>query len=472
MRQHIKNIIKAVPLVMLVASCNKLSDFGNTNIDPGATTTPLVSALLTNVETGLGGYAANTSGGLFCQYFSETQYPGTGLYASSSLQASFAGNYSNSLEDLQNIIATNTSNNESAAARILKVYIYWNITDRWGDLPYSQALKGNGTPIYDTQEAIYKGNIQELTDAIAQFDAGKSFITGDIIYNGNVDSWKKLANSIKMLMALRLTKRYPSASDYAATQFKAALADNAGYITLNSDNFALTYPGDGFKSPWYSLYDGRKDVGESAGMVSLLNSFADGRQNAYGNSTLGVPYGWARTDIESWANANTGWARILADSYRPAAKGVVVILSAAQVYLARAEAADRGWTTETAQTLYQTGINASFAQWGLSAPAASYFTQSGVAFTTAQGTGGNLQQIAMQRYIATYPDGSEGWAEWRRTGYPVLTPAVAATNTSKQIPRRFTYASAEYSTNGTNVATAVARLTGGDSQDSKVWWDQ
>jgi hypothetical protein len=131
MRQHIKNIINAVPLVIMVASCNKLSDFGNTNVDPGSTTTPLVSALLTNVEQNLGGsYATGTSSGLFCQYFSETQYPGTGLYASSSLQASFAGNYSSYLEDLQNIIATNTSNNENAVARILKAYIYWNLTDR------------------------------------------------------------------------------------------------------------------------------------------------------------------------------------------------------------------------------------------------------------------------------------------------------------------------------------------------------
>jgi hypothetical protein len=179
-----------------------------------------------------------------------------------------------------------------------------------------------------------------------------------------------------------------------------------------------------------------------------------------------------RSDIETWANANTGWARILAESYRPAAGGVVVLVTASQIALARAEAADRGWTTETALTLYQDGINLSFTQWGLSAPAASYFTQSAVAFSAAQGTGANLQQIAIQRYIASYPNGNEGWAEWRRTGYPALTPAVAATNTSKEIPRRYTYASSEYSSNSANVTAAAARLSGGDSQDSKMWWDQ
>jgi hypothetical protein len=149
-----------------------------------------------------------------------------------------------------------------------------------------------------------------------------------------------------------------------------------------------------------------------------------------------------------------------------------VLISASQVLLARAEAADRGWTTENALTLFQDGITASFAQWGLAAPAASYFTQANVAFTAPVGTGGNLKQIATQRWIATYPDGTQGWSEWRRTGFPVLTPAPDATNSSGQIPRRYVYTTGEYSSNKAAVEAAVARIPGGDKQDSKVWWDQ
>ncbi|MFT3825017.1 MAG: SusD/RagB family nutrient-binding outer membrane lipoprotein [Chitinophagaceae bacterium] len=471
MKQSIIYISRILPLVVAIAACNKVKDFGSTNVDPNSTTTPLVNALLTNVESGISGYATSTSGGLFCQYFSETQYPGTGLYASSSLTASFTGNYSGSLMDLQNIIATNSSNNQNAVARILKAYIYWKISDQWGDLPYSEALKGNGTPKYDTQEEIYKGCIKELTEAIAQFDNGISLITGDFIYSGKVAYWKKLANSIRLLMAMRLTKKYPNASDYAATEFKAALAGNGGIITDVSENFTASYGGDKYKSPWYSLYDGRKDIGESQTMTDLLASFGDGRQDAYGSSTQGVPYGWTRTNIENWANSNGDWSRVLAANYRTTA-GSVIIISAAEVFLARAEAADRGWTTENAQNMYTSGIKASFAQWGLGTPAASYFTQSGVAFTATPGTGANLKQIAIQRYIASYPDGNEGWAEWRRTGYPALTPAIAATNTSKLIPRRYAYHSSEYTSNTANVNAAVARLTGGDTQDAKIWWDK
>jgi hypothetical protein len=271
-------------------------------------------------------------------------------------------------------------------------------------------------------------------------------------------------------MALRLSKRYPGASDYAATEFKAALADAAGSIESNSDNFVVKYPGGNFKQPWYAIYDGRKDFGESATMTDLMADLNDGRQAAFGSSNVGVPYGWTRSKIEAWTSANPSWAKVLADNLRPD-NGSIVVIGAAQVLLARAEAADRGWTTENVQSRYEAGIKASFAQWGVGEPAANYFTNADVALG-ATGTGANLRQIATQRYIATYPDGIQGWSEWRRTGYPVLTPAPDATNSSKQIPRRYMYGNNEYNLTGEALKTAIASLDGGDTMDSKIWWDK
>jgi Susd and RagB outer membrane lipoprotein len=83
-----------------------------------------------------------------------------------------------------------------------------------------------------------------------------------------------------------------------------------------------------------------------------------------------------------------------------------------------------------------------------------------------------LKRIQLQRYIAAFPNGNEGWAEWKRTGVPDLKPTRFATNSSKQIPRRFVYGTGEGSTNPAQLAIAVGRLQGGDTQDSKVWWDQ
>ena len=123
-------------------------------------------------------------------------------------------------------------------------------------------------------------------------------------------------------------------------------------------------------------------------------------------------------------------------------------------------------------SLYQAGINASFAQWGLAAPAASYFTQSSVVLSSPAGSAANIQKLAIQQYIAGYPDGLRGWNIWRRTGFPVLTPAIDATNSSKQIPRRYTYGQTAYGSNTAAVTAAAGLLPGGDTQDSKIWWDQ
>jgi hypothetical protein len=475
----------ALAAVLIISSCKKLEDFGDTNVNPAATNKPITSALLTNVLTGIGGYASMAVPGLYCQYFSETQYPEVSCYAAPTYTP--MATYSGALYDLQNIIINNTdaatkttaalsgaNANQIAIARILKAYIFWRLTDKWGDIPYSEALKGNPAVAYDTQESIYKDLIKELTEAVAQFETGAP-IVGDIAYSGDIAKWKKLANSIRMLMALRLSKRYPGASDYAATEFKAALASTAGSIATNADNFMLTYPGGNFRNPFYNMYDGRKDYGESETMTTLLgNLSSDARQSVFGAtltgaaSTKGVPYGRARTYIDPWCGANPDYCYVLAPAYR-AQTSPIYVIKASSVLLARAEAADRGWTTEVTATLYTNGINASFEQWGLALPGAGYFANANVVLGAA---GTNLPKIATQQYIAFYPDGCQGWANWRRTNYPALTPAPDGSNSPKVIPRRYMYGTADYTLTKVGVEAAVGRLTGGDKMDSKIWWDQ
>lgn len=472
------------------SGCDKLGDFGNTNVNPAATTKPITSALLTNVLSGIGGYATANGPSLYCQFFSETQYPDFSCYSLN--MSSPMGNYSGSLYDLENIIITNTdpetkdiaalngaNENQIAIARILKAYIFWTITDRWGDVPYTDALKGDPNVTFDTQETIYKDLIKELTEAVAQFKTGGAAIKGDIIYSGDLAKWKKFANSLRMLMSLRLSKQYTGASDYAATQFKAALADPAGSIATNADNFVVKYPGGNFRNPYYNMYDGRKDYGESATMTTLLGLLSDPRQGVFGAtvtgeaSTLGVPYGRARSYIDPWCQANPKYTYVFNLSYREQTDPAFVV-TAAQVLLARAEAADKGWTSETANTntLYQNGIKANFAQWDLPEPSAGYLSGANVALPAAPGTNANLQQIATQQYIAYYPDGTQGWSNWRRTNIPALTPAPDATNSPKVIPRRYMYGTTDYSLAKAGTEAAASRLNGGDKMDSRIWWDK
>ncbi|MGN6395959.1 MAG: SusD/RagB family nutrient-binding outer membrane lipoprotein [Mucilaginibacter sp.] len=464
--------------------CKKPSEFGTTNNDPGAVRTPIVGALLANVENNLGGYVSTGSlaGGSYAQYFSETQYPGTSLYTAPA--TSFVGNYNGDLEDCQNVIGLAQSKNSVAVATILQQYIFWVLTDNFGDIPYSQALQGLKaiTPVYDKQEDIYKGIISKVSAAVASMDGGA--VPGDLFYGGDAASWKRAGNSLIMLVSIQASKKVPGASDWAATAFKAALA--AGPITTNAQNFAIDYPGDSFKSPWWGLYNGRTDWAESKTFTDYLKATNDPRKTFTGGSFSdpnitdggtvssddGVPYGVSRTDANNYIAANADWALIQRADKR-AAGSTVNVITAAEVTLATAEAINIGWVTGDLVGTYQRGIALSFEQWGAGTPSGAYLGNANVVISATPGAA-NAKNIAVQQWVSAYPDGHMGWDIWRKTGYPVLTPAPAASNSSKQIVRRYIYATSEQQTNGVNVNAAIARETptaGTDSQDNLVWWD-
>src|SRR5690606_22714153 len=280
-------------------------------------------------------------------------------------------------------------------------------------------------------------------------------------------------NSLKLIAAIQLSKRVPASDGFAAAAFREALAATGGVITSNSENFDVDYPGGNFQSPYYTRYLTRHDYGESEPLVELLLGFHDNRQSVYGSSNVGMPYGLPRTGAngaEAFTSANPNWSRIFSEAFRPE-DGTVYIITAAQVALARAEAADLGWTTESLADLYEAGIRLWHEQWDVEL-SEGYLEQDGVGLTAAAGSGGNAEQIAIQRYIASYPDGTQVWNIWRKSGYPVLTPTPHATSTSGEIPRRYIYATSELSTNRESVEAAIANLPGGNTAEARVWWDQ
>jgi hypothetical protein len=472
-------------LLMAAVSCKKPNDFGTTNVNPDAVNNPIVSALLASVQNDLPVYGTVGYGlgdGAYAQYFSETQYPGVSLYAAPA--TNFTGQYNGDLYDCQNVIGLNQSKNSVAVAIILEQYIYWVLTDNFGDIPYSQALQGLKaiTPAYDKQEDIYKGILSKTAAAVASMDGGT--VPGDLIYGGDAASWKRAGNSLIMLVAIQASKKVPGAGDYAAAAFKAALA--GGPITTNAQNFTVVYPGGAYKNPWWGLYNGRTDWAESKTMTDYTKATNDGRQLVFGGSFSdaaqtsggtvtsndGVPYGVDRTTANNYITANADWALVQRADKR-AENSPINVISAAQVTLAAAEAINIGWTTGNLVDTYQQGVKLSFDQWGVDPPSSTYLNNANVVVTATPGTA-NEKNIAIQQWISSYPDGHMGWDIWRKTGYPVLTPAVAATNTSKKIVRRLIYASTEQQTNGVNVNAAIARETptaGTDSQDNAVWWD-
>lgn len=480
MKQSFKSII-IVAAAVLFSTCS-LSDFGDLNRNPNATTVPVTSALLTNTLAGLGGWTVGMNEGLYSQYFSETQYTDASLY--SLIQVNFAGNYSGAMYDLQNIIDNNTNpdtkdevvsngsnNNQIAVARILLVYHFMHQTDRFGDVPYSTALKGDPKPTYDAQLDIYKGFYKELKEAIAQFDSGAS-ATGDILFSGDKAKWKKFANSLRLVLAMRLSK---ADAALGKAEFAAAFSDGAGYLSSAAEDVVLDYPGAAYKNPWFTLYDGRKDYAISDVMVSTLQTWNDPRLQALGTpnasgKVIGVPYGLTRDDAITFTNANPDWSFILAPQFR-AENSEVVILSASQVLLTIAEAIHLGWVTGDKNKFYSDGIKASWERWGVYTAARfnAYMLTPAIALDNSAA---DLVKINTQKWVAIYPDGRSGWTEWRRTGLPVLTPTPKATSSSKQIPRRYTYPSVEYNLNKESLDAALGRLGGPDTQDGRVWWDK
>ena len=458
-------------------SCSKIDEFGDINTNPNRATEPVPSALLTNVLSNLGNNLGwdqggiNTVAGLYAQYFSETQYTEASRYAKPTFNVD--GYYTGALADLQTIIIYNTdaatstkanqygtNANQIAIARILKAQYFKFLTDAFGDIPYFTALKANnGSNTYDKQQDIYPDIIKELKEASAQLNTSAPIaVQGDILFGGNISKWKKYANSLRALAALNLAKVNPT---MGASEFNAAIT--AGVIESNSDNATIVYPGGKFPQPFYNYYNitQRKDYAVSKSFTDRTSS--DPRRTQFGSSQVGFPYGLTRDQAVAFATANTNYANVLSPANRQATSPLTII-GAANMWLARAEAAQRGWTTENKVTVYGTGVQRSMEQWGV-------YNAIDYAAYIASNPPTDLAAIATQEWISWYPNGMEGWNTWRRTGSPTLAPAPGMPT----IPRRFPYGPNEYNLNLANVKAAGDRYAVAgvsDSQFARIWWDQ
>ncbi|NEU09255.1 SusD/RagB family nutrient-binding outer membrane lipoprotein [Flavihumibacter sp. R14] len=476
--------LSLVSVGMLAASCEKIEDFGDTNVDPTKVAVPSTRSLLTNaMQNSTALFVGSTQGTVIAQHFSEGPYLTSSGYADATGGQAYSAWYTSPLIQLKKIIDYNTAgtveadqgangskNNQLAVARIMKAYIFWKLTDRWGDIPYSEALQGgdNITPKYDKQEDIYKDIFKELKEAAAQIDAGLG-AQGDIILGGNMSRWKKFAATQRMLMALRMSKVYPAAGGLAATEFNAAMAD---VIASNAENIQYKFiSGDPNNyNPWHTNYtiSNRNDFAISLTMVNYMKANGTGtdpRLPVYaevlpGNQIKGLTYGnKVQTNIP---NAYSRLGNSLRLPGTPAN-----ILTFAQVQFAKAEAAKLGWIPGgdvAAKGFYDSGIDASLAQNGVAD--ATFKDASGIAYAPATA----IEQIATQRWIHLYLDGWEAWSEWRRTGFPVLAAGANSANPAG-IPRRQMYPAADKTVNAKQYEVVLTQQ-GPNTLNTRMWWDK
>lgn len=495
MKKYINKLIYA-SLALVIASCS-LGEFDDeVTTNKNAVSIPLTSNLLTNSLRSLDNTISATTGAIWVQQLAESQYQdGDDNYETTNID--FAGWYSGALADLERIIIMNSEDatkniaaefglneNQIAVAQILQSYYFLWITDNWGMIPYSEALKGltgsKDLPKYDTQEEIYDDIFATLKAANAMMVGSQDFnlAKGDFLFEGDLTKWKEFANTIRLTMALRLSEANPTKG---STEFNAALNDG-----LPSSDILYEYPlaDENNENAWYSRFRTRTDwcisntlvdymqidtySDPNTGLTGTMDVIMDPRLPVYANDTenpntdyVGMTFGVGTAAAAAILDAEVSF---LGDAMR-GQETPVPIYSQSAILFARAEAALKGWTAEDTQTLYEDAILASLTYYGVEADYAQYMTNSAVAYD------GTLEQIITQKWVANYLNGKEAWSDWRRTGFPVLAPAPDAKNVGGQIPVRYPYGTNTASLNTTNYDAAVA-AQGVDRLDTPVWWDQ
>jgi len=466
--------LSALAVGFIVTACGDLTSI---NQNPnGPVDVPPPSILPSVIQTLVGGVNGVNSlnvrgGGLWVQYYSEIQYRDEDKYIVRSGTSGGWGFYTNVLQDAQRMIQKGEASsipNWSAVGRILKSYTFGVMTDAMGDLPYSQALKGDTVlaPAYDTQQAIYNGLLADLAQASSEIDlAGVGFATGDLMYDGNMGRWRKFANSLRLRLAIRLSN-----VDATKAANEAAAAVAAGVFTSNADNAQLMYLATSpNRNPIYNDARGRDDYGLSKTYVDSLTSWNDPRLpifaqiNPAGTGYQGLPNGL--NDGEGTPIVNI--SRIGA-YWRETPNAPMHLSTYSEVLFLQAEAAERGWIVGSAATFYADAIRASMEQYGVAAAAiTTYLADSRVTYVPGA-TG--LQQIAYQKWVSMFMQGMEAWTEWRRTLVPALVPGPRAVLSN--IPERLPYDDNEAVLNKVNLDAAVAAqgLGAGNNLTTPLWF--
>jgi hypothetical protein len=396
----------------------------------------------------------------------------------------------------------------SAMATIVKVEAMHRVTDAYGPIPYNNYGSGTLQNKYSAQQDVYVKFFTELDSAIAvltRYAQGNPSVTVmksyDYIYDGNVVNWVKFANTLRLRLAMRIV--YANAA-LAQAEAEKSTSNPFGVVSAISERAALQHSSRlVYYHPLYEIAYSF-NAGEarmSASMDAYLNGYADPRRAVYftkadDGNYHGVRQGIITTTWTPYTGTKISSLNMNMSSTQ------IVWMTAAESYFLRAEGALRGWNMGgIAQDFYNQGITMSFTENGLLAADAAVYAANNLltpaAFTDNSGQSGNnitapgtikiawnaadnfdtnLERIITQKWIALYPDGPEGWAEFRRTGYPRLFPVVTnasngTVNTALEV-RRIPYPQSEYNNNKTGVQSGITLLAQPDGGGSKLWWDK
>jgi len=500
--------------VLFLAGCVK--DFGEINTNPNSPdkiTNPGV--LLTNVIRG----SVNSN--------FENSY-NRGVIAGDLIFNDFSGNYTNwvrgdassyflwnyygHIRDLNEVITiadANGSNNYKGVALVLRSWMFQNLTDLYGPIPFREAANGKleniTSPKYEQQQAIYEGLLADLEEANALLGSTNENVIGDILFSSNISRWKQFCSGLMIRLLIRQSKqidpstalnkivsnpdKYPlfqSNTDQAALQYIADTRSNAMPLfgKSNSDYATSARVSKNLVDHLKSLNDPRLPVYALPTQESVIESGSDPTNFEYvgainGNGPL--------PDPKNYSAPGMLWAP---EQYNPtlasmnAAQGI--ILSYSEIQFNLAEAAEKGYIpggSAVAEKHYLKGIEDQFAYYASRIgtryeasylklkgedviPDDRYYSQQTVSYNGTSEE--KLKKIALQKWLSLYMVGYEAWFEWRRTGFPEI---IIGTQGPGFIARRVLYPADETRINEKNYQQAVGWL-GTDDLKTRVWWDK
>lgn len=524
-QQYIGRGLVTLLFVMLLSAC---SDFGDTNIDPVRSSNLDPEKQLNLVQLGYsGGLGVNERvsvmltmpmvqqiGGIWANRYGQF-YIENKPYMGYLWENTFNAQLLNIVDAVERTDGKEDQTNLNAICRIMKVYLFARFTDLYGDIPYTEAGKGyfEGIvrPVYDRQEDIYHDFFRELSEASEQLDPSADNVENDFFYDGNIEAWKKFANSLHLRLAMRLVKADPQlAREEARKAYEAGLLqNNAETCMMQHENVQNDYTdirGNGLSA---ALNQSSEPSRLSNTLVDIMRESNDPRLAEMAKYYTTYEYRpFDRTDITEEVRAVVGYTGVNSNEYLwdnwkgsfeitlPSGETHVVTnneqkiqpanfliannapylhLTYAEVEFLLADATLRFGQEfgESAQIHYEKGIRAALEQ-------LSFFPD-GPTFTETQISdfiqsvpllpGRELEVVNTQLWIALFLNGPEAFANWRRTGYPVLPSSVTSESTTTETPRRLVYPLTEQEQNATNYQEAVDRLGGQDSWNARVWWD-
>jgi hypothetical protein len=392
-----------------------------------------------------------------------------------------------------------------AIALILQVAEMHKITDIYGPIPFSKYGAGGTSVAYDSQQDIYTALFAELDTAvtnlktfIATYPGSTPFARFDRVYSGDYTKWLKYANSLRLRLAMHIVKKDPVTAE--AQALKAIDPADGGVFASNADNAIIHDGGNNYLGVVCNSWDNAR---AGASVISYMTSYNDPRLSQYFERSKfpGGPYIGLKTGaiVHSLAEGNM-FSTVSFKNFDPLT-GLNSLMNFSEVQFLLAEGALRGWNMGgTAKEYYEAGITSSMNQWGVGDKAADYINDASsrpqpytdpleplnnspaLSTSTVKWDEGatqeeKLERIITQKWIAIFPDGTESWANFRRTGYPRLFPVTASQNHSNgtidtdiQI-RRAPYPTSEYASNKTELEKGILLLGGPDNGGTRVWWD-